>query len=528
MRGGNAIHRVFIWRVYDGHISRNEDGMIAGDPDRMGVRISATAGRDALCYGIALLACLAIVLLNGTPLFYFDTGSYLAVGQKMIDSLLRLLPGEAAIPASGTGAGGGETLPVESSRSPVFSLMSGLFASVHQLGAMTVFNAALVLAAVWLMVRVAARQITPSLAVAPAVCLSLLVACLGSLPFYVAFLMPDIYAPLLILTIASLTGFGRQMTRWEILAWLALGVLSVSTHTSHLLIAILLLPLSAGLSLLVSRKRWWLAPLLVACIVVAGIGLKSVFNVAVKQMSGRETLAMPFLTARLFQDGVTYTFLETHCETAAFATCALYQVLAQPGDPMRRTATHILFERTPELGSYRLLTQPEQVAIAQEQYRLFAAVLRAMPVQTSLAFLKNTLRQVRMNRVDMTLPTAALVERFADEDGLAKGAFRLGGVSRNTAWLDPVTVAQNLLYGTSLLVLLALLVWPGKMTGPLRALVLMGLLGVLTNAFVCGGVSQPATRYGARVIWLLPLLATFCALYGRPRADMGAAASPEP
>lgn len=496
--------------------------MTPGDIDRRAIQHSGTARWDAVWYGTAFVACLAVVIWNGGPLFYFDTAAYLTVGHKMIEGVLRLLPGTVggdAVGAVHSAAAVVKQVPVESSRSPIFSLMAGLFAAVHQLGAMTLLNAALVLGAVWLMARVALRQVTPPLRVAPVVCLSLLVACLGSLPFYVAFLMPDIYAPLLILTIASLTAFCPRMTWWEILAWLALGVLSMSTHTSHLAIALLMLPLSGAVSLLLARKQWWLAPLLVAVIVGVGVGQKAVFNVAVKTVSGRETMAMPFLTARMFQDGVAYDFLETHCDTPAFETCALYQVLAQPGNPRRRTATHILFERTPELGSYRLLSQAEQTAIAHEQYRLFAALLRDMPVQTTFALLKNTLLQARMNRVDMTLPGDGLVEKFSEADGLVGDAFRVGRLTRDVGWLGPVTVAQNLLYAASALVLLVLVAWPGKLTGRMRALVVMGLLGVLVNAFICGGISQPATRYGARVIWLLPLLATFCTLLVTWRRD---------
>lgn len=500
--------------------------MIRADNHRMNAKFSAKATRwDALWYAAALVACLGVVILNGTPLFYFDTAAYLAVGEKMIDSILRLLPNLGGGDTAGTVQSAVAVVkqaPVESSRSPVFSLMSGLFASVHRLGAMTLLNAALVLGAVWLMVRVAARQTRPALRVAPVVCLSLLAACLGSLPFYVAFLMPDIYAPLLILSIASLTAFCRLMTWWEVLAWVGLGVLSVSTHSSHLAIAGLMLPLCGGLSLLISRKRWWLAPLLVAGIIGTGIAQKAVFNIAVKTVSGRETVAMPFLTARLFQDGVAYKFLETRCDTPEFATCALYQVLAQPGDPMRRTATHILFERSPELGSFRLLSQAEQTAIAREQPRLFAAELRAMPIQTIAAFLKNTLLQARMNGVGMTLPTRNIAERFVGVDGLSDGTFRQGRLARNIAWLGPVTAAQDLLYAASALGLLTLLVWPGKLTGRIRALVVMVLLGILVNAFVCGGVSQPAARYGARVIWLLPLLAAFCTLYVTLKRDVTA------
>jgi hypothetical protein len=48
-------------------------------------------------------------------------------------------------------------------------------------------------------------------------------------------------------------------------------------------------------------------------------------------------------------------------------------------------------------------------------------------------------------------------------------------------------------------------------------------LGILVNALVCGGISQPATRYGARVIWLLPMLATLLALAAADRHRKGAA-----
>jgi formate/nitrite transporter FocA (FNT family) len=40
----------------------------------------------------------------------------------------------------------------------------------------------------------------------------------------------------------------------------------------------------------------------------------------------------------------------------------------------------------------------------------------------------------------------------------------------------------------------------------IRGFVAMVLLGVLANALVCGGISQPAERYGARVIFLLPMM----------------------
>ena len=58
----------------------------------------------------------------------------------------------------------------------------------------------------------------------------------------------------------------------------------------------------------------------------------------------------------------------------------------------------------------------------------------------------------------------------------------------------------------------ALLLAPRGLPASARVFGAMVLVGVLANALVCGGISQPATRYGARVAWLLPLTAVLLLL----------------
>src|SRR5262245_24753169 len=43
---------------------------------------------------------------------------------------------------------------------------------------------------------------------------------------------------------------------------------------------------------------------------------------------------------------------------------------------------------------------------------------------------------------------------------------------------------------------------------PLAALAATVLLALLINAFACGALSNPHNRYGARLIWLAPLIIT--------------------
>ena len=53
-------------------------------------------------YLAAMLACLSVLLINGTPLYYFDTGGYLAQGEQFLK-----LVGLVQDAQSGGNAGGG-------------------------------------------------------------------------------------------------------------------------------------------------------------------------------------------------------------------------------------------------------------------------------------------------------------------------------------------------------------------------------------------------------------------------------------
>ena len=57
------------------------------------------------------------------------------------------------------------------------------------------------------------------------------------------------------------------------------------------------------------------------------------------------------------------------------------------------------------------------------------------------------------------------------------------------------------------------LAWRGQ--GLALPLALFVLAAVLGNALICGGLSAPHPRYGARIMWLLPVAALLLAMSGR-------------
>lgn len=475
-------------------------------------------GGTILCL-LALLACLSVALINGGPLFYFDTDGYLAKGARGLAQL-----GLTGLGPVGPAADGGATGAVrrfaaageiDGTHSIIYSLLLAGFAALRALEVMVLVNAAVVFAALGLTLRVVTRLYPVAMPRPLLLALPILAAATTSLPFYVAFLMPDIFTPVLILLAALLTAFAPRMTPWELAGVLLLGWFAALSHLSHIPVAALLVPAAAIGALLVGRRRWWLAPVLVASFVLVPMAERKLFEAMVATTSKAQVAVVykPFITARLIQDGPGYRMLERNCPDPALSSCALWEALQLSDNPYRLTASHILFAEDPPLASFQTLPAEARRAIAEEQMAFFLRVLREDPLSTAAAFLKNTLRQAGMVSVDMTLPSEAIVKRLERHNGLA---MRLAdfGEGRITAgdWLVGLTALHLAIYGLSALVLAGLALWPGRLPPALRVLAGMVICGVLVNALVCGGISQPATRYGARAAWVLPLTAVFLAV----------------
>ncbi len=481
----------------------------------------SSLGGAILWIGLAVLACLSVFMVNGRPLFYFDTVGYVSQGHTGLQQLG--IEGES--PLAGRSAAGGEAAgapdtteieadnTVDGSRSTVYALLTGALARLGAIEGLIALNIAAVLVAVWLPLRIAARRWGLHVPLARAVALPVIVASFGSLPFFIIYLMPDTFAPVLLLTIATITVFARQMHPWEMALAVALGSLAIVSHLSHLAIATVMVPASVLISVILSRSRWWLPPALVLIIVGIGFAEQSGLRSAARSVADADVVIKPYITARLIQDGPGLAYLDRYCPDETIPTCKLHAALQWSDDPYRITASHIVFETSERLGSFRLMTPEDQKAVADGQIGFFFDVLRDAPVATFAAFLQNTLIQSGWVAVDLTIPSDNIVAQHAGISGLASGDFEHGRITRDTGWIRPLTTAHEILYLLSLAVIVVLVLVPGRVPGEVKALAIMVVLGLLANALVCGGISQPSTRYGARVVWLLPLMATILAIF---------------
>lgn len=472
---------------------------------------------------LAFVAMLSVTLINGRPLFYYDTRGYIDQGTTGLSQLgLIAEPAANHAPAASAQESAGDiAAPVKSdntvdgSRSAVYALIAAAFSHFQALWTVPLVNALLVLLAMWLPIRVAHRKFAPAYSVPALIGLPLIAASAGSLPFYVAFLMPDILTPILVIMVATLTVFGREMTAGERVLAIALGALAILSHLSHLAIAVVLLPVSVLVSLAMARRHWWVPPLLVLVIVGMGYVENRALRFAAQKVAQSEVILKPFLTARLIQDGPGLDYLDRHCPDPAIGTCPLHAALQLSDDPYRLTASHIIFETSAQLGSFRLMSPEDQGKVARSQFRFFRDVLLEDPVAVTYAITRNMLIQARMFSVDMTLQTDKMVHLAKETANGAGALLQHGELTRSTTWLAPATALQTGAYMLAFLMVIVLGLLPHRVPGPVRLLVLMLLAGILANALICGAVSQPATRYGARVSWLLPLAAVILAMFSK-------------
>ena len=95
-------------------------------------------------------------------------------------------------------------------------------------------------------------------------------------------------------------------------------------------------------------------------IALTGIAQHEALRFTVEKVERTESVYLPFLTARLVGDGPGRSYLAAHCPSAAIPTCALWEALSHSDDPRRFTASHVTFERSARLGSFRRMSQAQQ------------------------------------------------------------------------------------------------------------------------------------------------------------------------
>ena len=420
----------------------------------------------------SLLILLAPAIWNRFPLLQYDTGGYLARWYE------------------------GDLVP---SRSPVF----GLFLNVltwPEFWPAVVIEAALTVWVLTLVLRCLKFGERPLLLVGITAALALLT----TLPWLTSILLTDIFAGLAVLAAHLLIFADSELRRWERSALILLVAFSAATHNATLAIVLALLGAAAlawrlfGVGSAAGILRGLIATVFAAALVVG-----SNYIVARELAWTPGGLALSF--GRMLQDGIVDRYLGDHCPDRHLRLCTYRSVLPSTADEFFWSGEGSLFDY---LGGFD--------GLGAEMDEIVVGSLREYPLlQMQTAFVAGVRQLFRIATgagvVNTIWHTYWAIDTFAPSAHHGMWAARQqqhDGV--DFAAINRIDVPVGY---ASMLVLLVILVlgWRNPAYADLGLLAASTTTVLLANAFVCGVLSNPHDRYGARLIWLGSLVAALLA-----------------
>jgi hypothetical protein len=314
-----------------------------------------------------------------------------------------------------------------------------------------------------------------------------------------------------------LIGLPRRLSTVDYSIWLLLLAASLMFHDSHTLIAATLLLLGFTWNLLTRRWSNWrglgfigFALLLAAC-------AQLVFDFTVQRVVGASPLRLPFLMARVIEDGPGYRFLRDTCPGSGFQVCDYVGRL-----PM--SSSEFLWGSEMNPGVFAHSTPEVRQALSAEQVGFLIAVIKYDPIGQMTASLRNIGLQLSALRLkDFEYDENAKrvfaikipIEHF---DTLRRSAaYRHALPLRFFSGVILVTVVCGGAFSAYMLLSPRL---RQSLTFEARSICAWVIVGILANAALCGVLSGPHSRYALRVAWLLPLIAFLLALTSRSRSAM--------
>ena len=435
----------------------------------------------AILLGALLLAWPA--LFNRYPLFYPDSVSYLQDGRAIARALfLHQLNG------------------FEAMRSEFYSL--GIYPFHWNLTPWPIvaLNAVLTSWVLWLVLR----SVTPRRAVSAFLVLVASLSLLTSVSWYVSLLMPDIFGPLLYLSIYLLVFARETLSRRELWALSILAVWATTTHATHLMLA-------TGLCALL--------PLLLLCWrPMAGRGRAVAHVAGLVALAAASQMALhaylyghpslngnhpPYLMARIIADGPGATYLQQHCAAPGkpglnWAICANVAHLPDNDDDFLWA----------EGGVWQSADKPTQQRLLAEEMPLVLATLRTYPRQQAAHSFANFTQQLDDFGVNDFDNNDWMQQALPSAIRSAAVAYPRTLQARSIVPSEVFTTLQRWVVYACILTLAAMSPWLRRHRRyRLRGLVAIIVPTLLANAFLTAVFSSSDSRYQARVIWVIPLAA---------------------
>jgi hypothetical protein len=479
----------------------------------------SASGRGAFGVGRSLVAMLLLALsltwpaiINGAPILYPDSVGYYRSGEAAFQAIGGMLHQVASDPGSGAELAkvsvDTEGDGVSTQRSVYYGALVALLYSIGGTWLVIAVQAAVVATTVLIALR-AFRALETDKLILVALALSLV----SGVAVFTSAIMPDVFAGLMLLSMALLLACHDRLRPWE-RGWLfALTVASLLFHKSNLLVMAGTLVLASGLLYRLNRFR--LRPVLIlGLLVVLSGAAHGIVGLVVHRLTGETPTSPPFILARLIGDGTAVEYLRRHCPDHPRVTCEYL-----PRMPM--TENNFLWSSDPATGIYGSVPLDIKNRIEAEERSIAIGTITEFPVQQLAASSRNVVGQFLTAGVSEFRITSGLEPEkqpgFAD----ALERYKSTLIYRRAFPLPAISMLVLISYLGCLAIVVVLAIrWLSvhgpsahaepRIDGELSTAALVAVTGVIVNALICGVLSGVFDRYQGRLAWLMPLFAVLC------------------
>jgi hypothetical protein len=323
--------------------------------------------------------------------------------------------------------------------------------------------------------------------------LSLVLILTTALPWLVSTLLTDIFAGLSVLSLFILVLHGKRISGIEKSLLFAFTAFAAATHSATL--AVLLGLCCVGwIARPFLRARIAMSGLVLGSLtIVSGAGLLLATNFALSGQLAWTPGGYGVAFGRMLQDGIVTQYLRDHCPQARLKLCPYRNELPATAD--RFLWGNSMFDT---LGRFK--------GMNDEMGFIVTHSLAEYPLRQAEAALVATARQlVRVRTGEGTngwIPhTYGIIEHYLPAQLAPMRAAHQQHWDINFDAINWIHIPVAL---TSILLIVAILgyaIWRRRLDD-LTLLVSTVSLALLGNAFVCGVISGPHDRYGARMAWI--------------------------
>lgn len=313
-----------------------------------------------------------------------------------------------------------------------------------------------------------------------------------TLPWLASILLTDIFAGLAVLALYLLLFRAEQLHCRERIGLIVLIAVSAATHSATLAVLLALLAAAAVLAIVDSRRLPLRRLGRGALALVFGAALVFAANAFITKRLTWTPGGFALSFGRMLQDGIVKKYLDEHCPRAQLVLCTYKDELPRDADEWFWGSP--LFDK---LGRFAGLdAEMERITLASiAEYPL-------LQIKTAGIATARQLVDVRTGEgvVNSIWHTYGIVERY-----MPRLLPEMRAARQQRGEIDFTMI--NALHYPLALACLALLPLIGGYAfrwnmSEVSELAAWCLLAMVANAFVCGTLSNPHDRYGARLIWL--------------------------